>query len=413
MGRRVDILGSMSRAVLWLGLTGCLRIADFKPPEGTGDGGVDGVDPNQPATGVTATTVGSNVVVTGTFFELRFGARGAHYPDSLKIGAGANVLALSQTCEESAMGIQVHPAFVIDSENGSGPPPEIIHSGAVVQVRLAWTNDWSCAAGMNTATGSSIFTVYPDGRIVRHDDVRFTGTTMVGTTDCACNLPANNTTHFTLRSYTTLREDAFPRTPPPAGGDGSPVELVGTSTQVCSSAQQHSILYGFENEWARLRQIPQAPNGFAHALSYDMFIPFTIQNDGDYTTSTMLMSPDPGACTALTKRMLDLRTRPTISVAEVGVPSAPVTLTISEQHGMFELAPAMFVRDRSELRSATTVPVPGGFVVSLKFAGPRNTVTTSLPISAYRVAKPTADTALIYIVPPLDNTTPITVTAEP
>jgi hypothetical protein len=184
---------------------------------------------------------------------------------------------------------------------------------------------------------------------------------------------------------------------------------------VCSATALHSILYGFENEWARLRKIQQTPNGFAHALSYDMYTPaYIVNGDTDTTVNTMLLSTDPSACMNLTKRMLDLRTDATISVAEVGVPGTPEILTAAAAYGIFELAtPTTFVRDHLELRASTPAPVPGGYVVHLRFAGARSKVTTSLPLSSYRVAKPRPDSALIYIVPPLDNTTPITITAEP
>jgi hypothetical protein len=118
-------------------------------------------------------------------------------------------------------------------------------------------------------------------------------------------------------------------------------QLVGTSTQVCSSTAAHSVLYGFENERARLRKIPQSPNGFAHALSYDVFYQGTIQNVGDATVSTMLLSAAPGTCGPLTTRMLALREDVTLRAEDPAQPGTPTLLTASPVHGIYEL-PTLF-----------------------------------------------------------------------
>lgn len=403
--------------VLALAATGCLQIAEFKPPgpgDAGGDSGVDG-NPATPPTGVTAQKSDGVIVMTGAFYELVFSSGGAGFPSSLRIAGQQNLLQPTAECEQSGMGIQVDPAFVVDATRGSGTAEIVYAGGAVAQVRVPWTHVWQCDGATNTASGTSTFTGYPDGRIVRHDQMAFAGSDTVMTTNCTCN-PGHDITSFSIRSYATLRDDGFPLEPPPPTGTGAVVQPIGTSYQVCASGTKHSFLYGFEGASARLRRVQGSPNGIGHGLSYELFVQGFISSTsgGDLALGTMLLSPTPATCPALTDRMLALRDDIAIRVTHPEVPSTLVMFEASPVSGIYEsMVAGASVPDRVEIRAAIGKTVPAAFVIALRFAGPRTKVTTSLPVSKVLVSKPSPDVALIFVTESLSDTTPISVTAEP
>jgi hypothetical protein len=69
-----------------------------------------------------------------------------------------------------------------------------------VQVQLTWTTRLTCT-GDHTPGGTSLFTVFPDGRIVRHDTLDEPNAAELFTNGCACD---SWTGGFTVATYWTL-----------------------------------------------------------------------------------------------------------------------------------------------------------------------------------------------------------------
>src|SRR5262249_55699510 len=142
--------------------TGCLSIPPYQP---------------EVAVSYSAASATSGAAVTGPGFKLQFaGGDAFHFPEALFID-GTNVLGRDPApgCfDEDEAGVLIAPTPRI-SAHGSAMhvinrlSPTLL-GPAVVQVTLEWTTRFTCSSA-RTPGGTSTFTAFPDGRIVRHDVV--------------------------------------------------------------------------------------------------------------------------------------------------------------------------------------------------------------------------------------------------
>ena len=177
----------------------CIKLADFHPGGGSGtpdahtaDAAPAGECGNGAADQATASMSGTSVCASGPGYALRFPARGFHYPDQLRIGTH-DVLGTSSACnEEDRAGITAYPLprFSSDSTaSGETATATILLAGPVVaKVAVSWSWHAAAACATGTFTGSSTFTLFPDGRLVRSDQL--TTPAVAAYTPCDCGSAA-------------------------------------------------------------------------------------------------------------------------------------------------------------------------------------------------------------------------------
>jgi hypothetical protein len=173
------------------------------------------VPPFQPETAVTYTETGAGGTAAGSGFALRFaGGDGFHFPDALMID-GTDVMGHdpAQRCfEEDEAGFRFSPTARI-SANGAAPRVKnqlvpVLPGPAVVQAKLEWATEIRCD-GTRAPGGTSTFTVFPDGRIVRYDAVVDATAAPISATQCTCQLNDSDN-GFTIATYWTLARAPFP-----------------------------------------------------------------------------------------------------------------------------------------------------------------------------------------------------------
>src|SRR5262249_26114364 len=143
---------------------------------------------------------------------------GFHFPDSLKItGVDGDLIGHEQmpTCFfEDEVGIRIAPATRISAHGSSEVTKNslelVMHGPAIVQVKLEWATMFTCEYTRNPG-GTSTFTVFPDGRIVRHDRIGeppYPGS--VSPSRCACDVGAEmQDPYFRVATYWTFARARF------------------------------------------------------------------------------------------------------------------------------------------------------------------------------------------------------------
>jgi len=201
-----------SALVIALVSASCIKLSEFHPadaPAGSSDARTaDAAPPGECGNGLadqaTASMSGSAVCAAGPSYVLRFPASGFQYPDQLHIGT-ADVLGNATSCnEESLVGMDAYPIarFSADSlATGETASATIVLGGPVVAkvaVSFSWQAAASCAPN-RTVTGHSTFTLFPDGRLVRFDEL--TTPAAASQTNCDCDSGAPG---FFLTAYVTF-----------------------------------------------------------------------------------------------------------------------------------------------------------------------------------------------------------------
>ncbi|HEY0481939.1 MAG TPA: hypothetical protein VGD37_30685 [Kofleriaceae bacterium] len=173
------------------------------------------IPPYQSRNGVSVADDATGSTVAGPRFALHFaGGAGFHFPDALTID-GHDVLGheAQATCfDQDEAGVLIFPTPRISAitsapavRNQLAPA---LRGPAVVQMRLDWTTQFGCNT-TRAPGGTSVFTVFPDGRIVRHETLEDPRPDdNVSSHDCACD-PSGRDQGFTISSYWTFARAAF------------------------------------------------------------------------------------------------------------------------------------------------------------------------------------------------------------
>lgn len=140
-----------------------------------------------------AVTTDSAVHVIGPDFQLDFAATGLRLPEHLTVNHGQVELLGDDACSlEGKIGVAVAPAVAAIAGTGHGEVAArsqittLLAGPAVAKVRVSYEVDYLCPAAQ-TLVGTSDFTVFPSGRIVREDFVTTSSTsrlTKVGSCGC-------------------------------------------------------------------------------------------------------------------------------------------------------------------------------------------------------------------------------------
>ena len=175
------------------------------------------VPPYEPENAVSFTESGTGGgTAAGVGFALRFSdGPGLHFPDGLLID-GTDVMGrdASQTCfDEDEIGFRIVPTARI-SATGAAPAVKnllvpVLRGPGVVQTRLEWATQFKCN-GSRAPGGTSTYTMFPDGRIVRFDTLADAVPTEIVPSGCECEPPIRSEDQlFTISTYWTLARDRF------------------------------------------------------------------------------------------------------------------------------------------------------------------------------------------------------------
>jgi hypothetical protein len=198
------------RLALLLLAAGCFGKPGFKQRDAAGDD--DAVcTPSQPsaagivvdsATGPLATMLGN--VAIGFADEL------SRYPmpDRLTVG-GLDVVGPRAGCQfEDQIGVAVFPVYSIAAQVPLGTTHHLerLHVGpAFTALQTSWNYSLpTCPGGASVGTGNTVWSIFPDGKIVRNDTIVPTMTTDIMTTGCQCS-GGGGVTNFIVTSYTAFR----------------------------------------------------------------------------------------------------------------------------------------------------------------------------------------------------------------
>jgi hypothetical protein len=136
-------------------------------------------------------------------FAMQFANAGARMPQSLSID-GVNRLAEGQCPNEGGIGIAVYPALLAAAPMLGGETTTTstltfdMTGPAVARATVEWTAPFTCNLAQRQAKGTSTFTIFPNGRIVRHDVTTPAAVALsVDTNPCGCSAESN----FYLTSY--------------------------------------------------------------------------------------------------------------------------------------------------------------------------------------------------------------------
>lgn len=237
---------------------GCFSVPPYEPP--------DVVVYTEEATG------GARVAAEG--FELHFaGGPGFHFPDSLKVG-GVEMIGNdpAQKCfAENQIGVRILPTARVSADGAATQVTNrltpVLKGPIVVQARVEWATAFKCS-GDRKPSGSSTFTVFPDSRIVRYDELTDESPEVDGASICSCDAAANDfnvTTFWTLArgSFAKLyRSDDLSRSdPPPQGGTE-----IGNVPYSCVDDDTHRLTFAWTDN--RITTIRGTPNLIAFGREF-------------------------------------------------------------------------------------------------------------------------------------------------
>ena len=225
------------RLLVVLALAGCFGKPGFSQRDAPGQGDDapgDGAMVDGPTVtfSPTGTAPGMGGTVQGSFFALHFadGASTFHFPDHLLID-GVERLGFDSAADcyaENEAGMALFPAHPIRSGGMATVDMTTLLSPlqgpAVVKVSVSWRTaltgmDLTSAPVTRNPFGTSTFTVFPDGRIVRSDSMSDSGSTpiTIQSIDCLNQTTGSYypTSYFTLADPTG-RETLFDESGAPA-----------------------------------------------------------------------------------------------------------------------------------------------------------------------------------------------------
>jgi hypothetical protein len=341
------------------------------------------VPPYKPEGGVTYTEAGTGAIIAADGFALRFAdGAGFHFPDSLVIG------------DVDVMGHEPAPGCFREDETGLliAPSPRISAHGpaevvtsrlvselrgpAVAQAKVEWTTRFECERTRNPG-GTSTFTVFPDGRIMRHDALVDSSMKLLPSpTGCACELPTRSEDQlFNISTYWTIDPTSFD-TISVRGEDSKPLPTsdgngeLGNQEVSCIDGGEHQVAFAWRNF------VDTTIRGAAASIVFDRRLRFGAPELVDFpapnSSAVFIARAKPGStsdCTAVLARAEEYIARPPLTIN--GASTMP-----SDRDGIYggdddgddsNGGPGIEPKDD---RAVLEGPVPGSFAVWLRFSRP-------------------------------------------
>lgn len=287
---------------------------------------------------------GSGGLVTTTSFaslqfSLHFGSgSGFHFPDELKIENSDNLLGHDDTVlcyDENVAGLSLYPTPRISTDITTpvtAPPIKndlvAVWTGpAVVQVQLDWTTQFGCNH-TRAPQGTSTFTVFPDGRIVRHDQLRDPMPLQISAGTCKCDNYVDSTTtpdYFIIESYWTFARGS--QSPYSLSMDGA--SAMGPLPTMRNTDTVNTGAFCLDSGHYQLASLQAAPDGSAQVFGTERLIGHRhqLQFGGTLDTlpgdasSALFLSVEDSGCSRASKRMFK---PPTVTIDGQTVSASPV-----------------------------------------------------------------------------------------
>jgi hypothetical protein len=193
---------------------GCFSVPPYEPQTGLSytESDAGGAVVAGRGTGVGFSSGGAPA---GSGFSLRFAdGPGFHFPDALMVD-GTDAMGHEQPSvgcfREDEVGVLIAPTSRISAHGGAQVGKNVLSAAAlrgpaVVQVKLEWGSAFlPLCSTTHSPGGTSTFTVFPDGKIVRSDTVADPVTSLINWSTCACAAPTiSNDMVFRVFTYWTL-----------------------------------------------------------------------------------------------------------------------------------------------------------------------------------------------------------------
>ncbi len=157
-----------------------------------------------------------DMTVTTADLLLRFPRSPINLPDQLQIG-GVEVLDEQDGCGyENKIGLAVYPVYAMTTGTQTWPTAtgdthtsslaQLATGPAFAQARVSWSGTFHCASTPSTVSGSSTFTIFPDGRIIRDDQITSPTSVALASVNCGCGSASGS---YFLTSYLSLLTQRF------------------------------------------------------------------------------------------------------------------------------------------------------------------------------------------------------------
>jgi len=334
-------------------------------------------------------------------FSFIFSATGAKLPTHLISNDGFEYLGTSTACAaDSGIGFTLAPALTVAGGSpASTSTLTVIDSGpGVVKVRVAFNSEYSCPTA-TMVSGSTDFTIFPDGRIVREDSVTPTTQVLTPSASCGCASAQQN---FTFSSAWTF------------DGAGA-TQIQGDNSAVAPDVFLACTMYGATHPGlgVSFANIAGAHTRFhtgattTHAIDFDADAT-SLATDSVTVTSAVQIGVQIGVGTPTCEQLL-------VPLVDVPLQIGAVTYPYTDHDGVYR-----DVNNGAHTAAfdivATTKALPPGFAVSVDLGGADHATITKTPDPGTAVGIPQheADTHyLIFFPDGLAVGETITITPQP
>jgi hypothetical protein len=197
-------------------------------------------------------------------YTVAFADHGVRMPQSVFID-DVDRVATDRCPAESGIGIGVAPVLnavapVHGGIDASGTLKIDLPGPVIARILITWMAPYMCSGAQQEAKGTSTFTFYPNGRIVR-DDVATPSTTALGGPDCGCGGQSaySFTSFWTFAAAQVVNPDGTALTSGPVtscavySNHMIGVAWPNSSTHVHQTAATSSFVYDWETDAAPLR----------------------------------------------------------------------------------------------------------------------------------------------------------------
>jgi hypothetical protein len=333
-------------------------------------------DPGEQVTGATLVTVADVdgvVTVTGPGYSMGFAADGVRMPSRFVVDGQETFGNDTDVCaRESNAGIGLIPAVNANSETQGQIQSTLVRrldGPLVAKIDVTYEVAYSCDDALQTLSGTSHFSFFPSGRIVRFDEhVVPASDTLPPSAACGCQ----NTTPpgaYTFTSYWAFSPTGAIQ----ANGFGEQQAKGAVVGNACTIYSDRAIAVNPDTE-GKTRLSPH--DAASHVFEFDSAVT-SLTNEERFLFSALQVSTADslgvGNCTDLVLQLVD---EPLVIGDEEAAPTASDGINAGIYVGKMP-HPAKF---EIELPAGGTI-VPGGFAVAVNLGGAtRGTVTKNPPI---------------------------------
>ena len=308
---------------------------------------------------ITVDAIGGRISVTAPSYTMEFASTGILMPEHL-IVEGVDVLGIDGCNAENRVGVSTYPATNASAgEQGIASRSTIerlLEGPLIAKIRVTYEVDYLCP-GAQTLAGETLFTMFPNGRIVREDRDVTPSTSKLGlSTPCGCH-DSDPPSNLFFTSFWAFDPDGA--TEVDSDGDAT----TGGLSQACTIYDDRAIGVAWSGDTTRIR-----PNrASAHVFTW-VADSATLDTTPQSVFSAIEISTEGGPPSRCGDILADLADPP-IRIGDVVLGSTGVDGIYRDE----------VVHDtRFEIATAGD-PIPPSFAVSLDLAGASHVAFTRDP----------------------------------